>query len=126
MHARPALARTKVELARLLLASETESDRARARSLLEEACRAANDLNLRPVLRLADGLADGVDVGNLTDREVDVLRHIAAGLSNRLIADKLSISTSTVATHIRHIFRKIGVKNRTSAANFARGSGLLD
>lgn len=126
MHARPALARTKVELARLLLANETESDRERACSLLEEARRAANDLNLRPILRLADELADGADIGILTDREVDVLRNIAVGLSNRRIADKLSISTSTVATHIRHIFRKIGVKNRTSAADFARRSGLLD
>lgn len=110
----------------MLLANETESDRKRACSLLEEARRAANDLKLRPILRLADELADGADIQILTDREVDVLRNIAVGLSNRRIADKLSISTSTVATHIRHIFRKIGVKNRTSAADFARRSGLLD
>lgn len=126
MHARPALARTQVDLASLLLGNGTESDRERACSLLEEARRTANDLNLRPILRLADKLADGVDIGILTEREIDVLRNIAVGLSNRHIADKLSISTSTVATHIRHIFRKIGVKNRTSAADFARRSGLLD
>jgi DNA-binding CsgD family transcriptional regulator len=126
MHARPALARTKVDLARLLLANETESDRERSCRLLEEARGAATDLNLRSILRLADELDDGVDAGNLTDREIDVLRNIAAGLSNRHISDKLSISTSTVATHIRHIFRKIGVKNRTSAAEFARRRGLLD
>ena len=126
MGARPALARSKVDLARLLLASEVRSDQERAGRLLDEARRVATDLNLRPILRLANELAGTTDVRALTDREVEVLRNIAAGLSNRHIADKLSISTSTVATHIRHIFRKIGVKNRTSAADLARRSGLLD
>jgi len=126
MHARPALARSKVDLARVLLASENEPDRKRARSLLEEVRGVALELNLRPILRLAKELDGGSDAVNLTDREVDVLRNIAAGLSNRHIAAQLSISTSTVATHIRHIFRKIAVKNRTSAADFARRSGLLD
>ena len=125
MNARPALVRSKVELARLLLANEQESERVRARGLIEDARRDAVELNLRPLKQLADELGNRSVIGHLTDREVDVLRSIAAGLSNRHIADKLCISTSTVATHIRHIFRKTGVRNRTSAAEFGRRSGLL-
>ena len=62
----------------------------------------------------------------LTRRELDVLRLIARGSSNRRIADSLHISHSTVATHVRNIFRKTGVANRTEAADFARGASLLD
>ena len=80
----------------------------------------------KPTERLASTRPRAIETIEAWDREVDVLRNIAVGLSNRRIADKLSISTSTVATHIRHIFRKIGVKNRTSAADLARRSGLLD
>ena len=63
---------------------------------------------------------------SLTGREIDVLKHIATGLSNNNIADTLHISHSTVTTHVRNIFRKISVANRTEAADFARRSRLLD
>jgi DNA-binding NarL/FixJ family response regulator len=126
MHARPALASVQVNFARMLLATGAESDTAYGRRLLANARRTASELNLRKVLDVADNLIDSKDVGSLTDREIDVLRKVAVGYSNRRIADALNISNSTVATHVRHIFAKTGARNRTEAADFARRNGILD
>jgi LuxR family maltose regulon positive regulatory protein len=62
----------------------------------------------------------------LTPREVEVLRHMAAGLTNEEIADTLFISSETVKKHASSIFGKLGVANRTEAAARARELGLLD
>jgi DNA-binding NarL/FixJ family response regulator len=56
---------------------------------------------------------------DLSQREVDVLRLIAAGKSNREIADSLFISLNTVATHVRNILTKTNSANRTEAAAYA-------
>lgn len=55
----------------------------------------------------------------LTKRELDVLRLISEGCSNKKISDELTISERTVKNHISHIFRKIDVEDRTQAAVFA-------
>jgi DNA-binding NarL/FixJ family response regulator len=55
----------------------------------------------------------------LTVREIDVLKCMAQGLSNREIALKLAISTRTVTTHVRNILDKLGLENRTQAALYA-------
>ncbi len=55
----------------------------------------------------------------LTSREYDVLNLLAVGLSNAEIANRLIISTATVKTHTRNIYRKLGVSNRTQAAVLA-------
>ncbi len=60
----------------------------------------------------------------LTNREIDVLRCLALGLSNREIAYKLSISTRTVTTHVRNILDKLGLDNRTQAALYAVEHGI--
>jgi NarL family two-component system response regulator LiaR len=60
----------------------------------------------------------------LTEREKDVLREIANGSSNQEIAQALSISTTTVRSHISSLFRKLDVTNRTQAALFAVEIGL--
>jgi DNA-binding NarL/FixJ family response regulator len=83
-------------------------------------------LKLAPVLRAIDGIETGAGGPHLTEREIDILRVIAKGASNKVIAKALNISHSTVTTHIRNIFRKIDVNNRTEAADFARRSGLLE
>lgn len=62
----------------------------------------------------------------LSEREQEVLRLVAAGLTNREIADSLSISAETVKKHASAIFGKLSVANRTEAAARARGLGLLD
>jgi ATP/maltotriose-dependent transcriptional regulator MalT len=55
----------------------------------------------------------------LSDRELEVLRLVAQGRTNREIADALFLSDKTVARHLTHIYTKIGVENRTGAAAFA-------
>ena len=61
----------------------------------------------------------------LTDRELDVLRLIAAGKSNQRIAHDLFVALDTVKTHVTHILGKLGAANRTEAAARARQLGLL-
>jgi DNA-binding NarL/FixJ family response regulator len=61
----------------------------------------------------------------LTPRELDVLRLVAEGLSNREIADRLFISENTAANHVRKILLKTHAPNRTKAAIFASERGLL-
>jgi DNA-binding NarL/FixJ family response regulator len=62
--------------------------------------------------------------GDLTPREVEVLRLIAIGRTNADIATALSISLNTVATHVRSILAKTGSSNRTEAAAHAMRRGL--
>lgn len=61
---------------------------------------------------------------DLTERELDVLRLIAVGLSNRQIADNLVISEKTVKTHVSSILDKLRVEDRTQAAIYALHHGL--
>jgi putative nucleotidyltransferase with HDIG domain len=62
----------------------------------------------------------------LSSREVEVLRLLARGLSNRAVAHQLVLSEATVAAHIRHVYDKIGVTTRAAATLFAMQHGLLD
>jgi predicted ATPase/DNA-binding CsgD family transcriptional regulator len=62
----------------------------------------------------------------LTEREIEVLTFLAAGESDRAIADRLFISVRTVESHVGRIFAKLGVKSRTAASAAARDAGLLD
>jgi DNA-binding NarL/FixJ family response regulator len=55
----------------------------------------------------------------LTEREIQIVKFVAAGLSNKAIADKLTISERTVRTHVSNILRKLGLRNRTQAALYA-------
>jgi len=61
----------------------------------------------------------------LTPREVDVLRAIAAGLSNREIAQQMFVSEATVKTHINHLFAKARLRDRAQAVHFAFTQGLV-
>ena len=65
-------------------------------------------------------------VAGLTAREVEVLRLLVRGQSNKQIAARLSITPRTVGTHIEHIFAKAGVTTRGAAAMFALRHGLVD
>lgn len=61
----------------------------------------------------------------LTKRESEVLKQLALGLSNKEIAQSLSISYETVKEHVQHILRKVGVSDRTQAAVWAVRRGLV-
>jgi two-component system nitrate/nitrite response regulator NarL len=61
----------------------------------------------------------------LTDRQIDVLRRLSAGQSNKTIARDLDLSEKTVKAHITAIFRALNVVNRTQAAAAGRGAGLV-
>lgn len=61
----------------------------------------------------------------LTEREIEVLGYIAAGLSNREIAERMVVAVSTVKTHINHLYGKLGVGSRTRALAEARRRGLI-
>ena len=61
----------------------------------------------------------------LTEREHAVLQRLAAGASTKAIARALDLSPNTVKTHTRHVFEKLGVRNRTEAADVARRHGLI-
>jgi HD-GYP domain-containing protein (c-di-GMP phosphodiesterase class II) len=62
----------------------------------------------------------------LSDREVDVLRRIARGRSNREVAEELHLSVKTVGRHVENVYAKIGVSSRAAAALFAMQERLLD
>ncbi|MGH3024153.1 MAG: LuxR C-terminal-related transcriptional regulator [Gaiellaceae bacterium] len=110
-------------------------DAARARALVAEACRALGDddaaaLELETARDLLTALGAGPDLARLdpsttsrahglTPRQVEVLRLVAAGKSNREIAAALVISEHTVARHVQNIFATLRVSSRTAASAFA-------
>jgi DNA-binding CsgD family transcriptional regulator len=113
--------------------------RDRASRQLHQAAEIAADLGARPlgeaVAQLArraripiggTSAAARTPAGELTPREVDVLRLIAAGMSNAGIASKLFISPKTASVHVSNIMSKLGATSRGQAAVTAYGLGLLD
>jgi DNA-binding NarL/FixJ family response regulator len=79
----------------------------------------SRDLEGRVVERMTQG------VPTLSARELDVLRLVAEGVTNRGIAKRLFISEGTVKTHLVHAFAKLGAESRTAAVAAARRHGLL-
>ena len=75
--------------------------------------------------RAAPPAASSADALGLSSRQVDVLRQLAEGKSNKLICRELGISESTVKTHLETIFRKLGATSRTQAVVAAARAGLL-
>jgi DNA-binding NarL/FixJ family response regulator len=64
--------------------------------------------------------------GELTDRELEVLREVARGASNSEIAERLYISETTVKTHVNHILTKLGVRDRIQLVVMAYDHGLVE
>jgi DNA-binding NarL/FixJ family response regulator len=62
----------------------------------------------------------------LTNREKEVLKQMALGLTNKEIAQALDISYETVKEHVQHVLRKIGVTDRTQAAVWSVRKGLVE
>jgi len=69
--------------------------------------------------------AAAVDASGLSPRELEILELMAAGLSNREIADRIYISENTVKTHASRVFEKLGAKRRTEAVRMGRQRRLI-
>jgi DNA-binding NarL/FixJ family response regulator len=68
---------------------------------------------------------DEARLGDLTDRELEVLRLLAGGLSNREIASALYIGEATAKTHVSHVLTKLGVRDRVQAVVLAYEAGVV-
>ena len=80
----------------------------------------------QPVRRMrAATSAPASPLASLTPRELDILRAITAGASNKEIARQFAIAETTVKIHVQHILRKLDVSTRVHAAVMATESGLL-
>ena len=75
---------------------------------------------------VAAELADHAADDSLTLREVEVLRLIAAGNANKLVADQLSITEETVKAHVKNILSKLGANDRTHAVTIALKRGIIE
>lgn len=75
--------------------------------------------------QIAAELAEHYPEDELSDREIEVLRAVAAGTSNKMIASLLSISEATVKAHIQNILLKLGASDRTHAVSIATARGYL-
>ena len=118
---------------------EAPYEAARARALLAQACRALGDedsasleleaareelarLGAQPELTRLDSLqvrGAPARLRGLSDRELEVLRHLAAGETNKVIAAELVLSERTVDRHVSNIFAKLGVSSRAAATAYA-------
>jgi DNA-binding NarL/FixJ family response regulator len=92
---------------------------------LTEAIRSVNAGKSRIPAVVAERLAERMGGPALTARELDVLRLIVAGRSNKEIASDLHISEATVKTHINSLLSKLGVSDRTQAATTALQRGIV-
>jgi DNA-binding NarL/FixJ family response regulator len=75
---------------------------------------------------IATEIAEHVADDNLTQREIEVLRRVAAGKSNKLVAAELDISEGTVKTHMKSILPKLDASDRTHAVMIALKRGILE
>jgi DNA-binding CsgD family transcriptional regulator/tetratricopeptide (TPR) repeat protein len=129
----PWLARTRCDFSAMLLRRAAPDDREHARSLAAAALDAARALGLGSIeeralalqQQLAQGCAAPIRTAGLSEREVQVLRLVAAGKTNGQIAAALHRSPATVAIHVRNILGKTQSANRAEAAAFAARHGLL-
>ena len=75
---------------------------------------------------IASELAEHISADALSQREVEVLRCVASGNSNKIVADELAITEDTVKGHMKSILSKLGANNRTHAVLIAMKRGFLD
>jgi DNA-binding NarL/FixJ family response regulator len=93
---------------------------------LLETIRAVHAGQRRIPAEIAEQLAEHAVDDELTEREIDVLRLIAGGNSNKLIADRLSISEATVKSHVTNILSKLSANDRAHAVTIALKRGIIE
>jgi DNA-binding CsgD family transcriptional regulator len=131
---RPELAWSCHDYAVALLQRDSPGDHAKAKSLLEESRSIAGDLGMKPLIERVASLQEQAYSqpakvptypDGLSQREVEVLRLIATGKTDREIAEALVIAGSTVRRHVNNIYAKIGLNNRAEATRYAIRQGLI-
>jgi two-component system NarL family response regulator len=96
-----------------------------SREELMENITAVHHGNMRIPQHVAKKLAEHMRSSDLTDREMQVLRHLVAGKSNKEIASTLKVTEGTIKVHVHQISKKLGTSGRTEAANVALKRGLV-
>ncbi len=127
------VAHTQHRHAAMLIARGRPEDRQRAADLVRTALDASIKLGMNALAERLTQLHAKLDTpseraanpAGLSDREVEVLRLVTIGRSNKEIGKALFLSENTVANHVRNILAKTETANRTEAAGFARREGLL-
>ena len=131
---RPNLAWTCYDYADALLQRNDPGDHEKAVSLLDQSLSISTELGMRPLMERTQ---DGLDLigstalqtpdypSGLSQREVEVLRLLALGKSNREIGDELVITEGTVRRHVSNVYQKIGASNRSEATSYALREGLV-
>ncbi|HUL64855.1 MAG TPA: AAA family ATPase [Burkholderiaceae bacterium] len=133
---RPWLALSRCEFAAMLVRRVHDGDHERARQLLACALDDARALGMHGLEQRVVGIEQQVEsravarkretsIAGLSDREIQVLRLVAAGKTNQEIAQLLCRSPNTVAIHVRNILGKTQAANRAEAAAFAVRNGLV-
>jgi DNA-binding NarL/FixJ family response regulator len=79
----------------------------------------------REFARLADQMDPTEPLGGLTEKEIAILRLVAAGMSNKEIASELAFSEKTIKNQLSILFQKLGIRDRTQAAIYAMTHGLI-
>jgi DNA-binding CsgD family transcriptional regulator/tetratricopeptide (TPR) repeat protein len=125
------LAHTAYEYGRMLRARGRPEDATRIASLVTDAAALAERIGMPTLLARISALDSPTAPGSvlpdgLSPREVEILRLVVRGLSNRQIGTALFISEHTAANHMRSILRKTSCANRTEAATYAHRHGLAD
>jgi DNA-binding CsgD family transcriptional regulator len=117
-------ARTRVLIGRCLRDLGDEDS-----ALMEfDAARSTFDrLGAVPDMRVVDALAGTSDAeqNGLTPREIEVIRLVASGRTNRVVANELFLSEKTVARHLSNIYLKLGISSRAAATAYAYDHGLV-
>ena len=93
---------------------------------LLDAIRAVHAGQKRIPQEIAAQLADHATDDALTEREIDVLKLVAAGNANKQIADQLSIGEATVKSHVSNILSKLGANDRSHAVTIGLKRGIID
>ncbi len=131
----PELAWILLDFAQTVARRGGVGDRERAEQLFEEGLSLCRELGMSPLRKrlvaAKQALTGGVHrcrsrPDGLTRREIEVLRLIAGGYTNAEIADRLVVSTLTVAKHVHNLLDKTGMANRAEVTAWAGRVGLLD
>jgi DNA-binding NarL/FixJ family response regulator len=112
-----------------ILKDASRTELARAIRVIHEGGAIIAPTMLPELLRRIGHLAVAPDanesLARLSERELEVLRHVAEGMTNQEIAEQLVLSPTTVKTHVQNILQKLGASDRTQAAVMAVRSGLI-